>query len=218
MVMRKRVPLRFLASLSMLTALSLGGSAVAFAQSSACPTGSTCTGTVGVNPVVTGGNLYTAASFGAFNSSVSLDGADHTIHGAVNFKVQDLSGSGKGWTLGTNSSITASGHPLGSSDASITLSSNNDLSCASTTADTGGAYDTAHCSAQGVATDGVNIGTPTTVTPLDITTSAQETANAGAAAGMGVYNFTENLAVTIYPNAYAGSYVGTLTLTLVPNP
>ena len=129
----------------------------------------------------------------SFNDT--LDGTDQTVQYSAVLGVTDARGTGAGWNLTISAATFSDG-------ASHTLAP--------------GAVSAVSASCVGGSSC---TGATNTITyPLTVTGTAAKFFNAAAATGMGKVNVTPTLDVAIPGNAYAGTYLSTVTLAAVSGP
>lgn len=182
-------------------ALRLGTAVVAVAAlafpASALAADATSTGTVSAGSL----SLSTTA---APTFSATLEGTNQTPTYTLPVTVEDSTGSGAGW----NATVTSTQFSTGGGTPRTLSTTASSMTGA-----------TSECVEEATCTNPTN----STVYPLSV--PAAETApaavkffNAAAETGMGKFDITPTVAVSIPANTYAGTYTSTVTLASVSGP
>jgi hypothetical protein len=183
-----RTPLR-------LGAVLVAAAALAF-PASAFAANATTTGTVSAGSL----SLTTSA---APTFSATLDGSDQTPTYTLPLTVEDLRGTGAGWnTTITSTQFTTGGenaHTLSPTASSITAVTNA-------------------CAEGGSCTDPTNAINYQLTVPAGAEAAAVKFFNAAAETGMGVFDNTPTVAVSLPADTFAGTYTSTITLASVSGP
>jgi hypothetical protein len=171
------------------SAVALTVSAGAFADSS------TATATV------TGGSLSESTA-STPSVSATLNGTDQVKPYTILIDTNDPTGTGNGWNLtitSTTFTTTSPVHTLSTGASSVT--------------------GVVSACKQGTCTDPTNaISYPFTVPAAGTAPTAVKLFSAAANTGMGEFNITPTVNVTIPANTYAGTYTSTVTLAIVSGP
>lgn len=181
----------FCLSLVLLVILALGGSGIAFADS-----------TTGTATVAAGTLTETNATTPAISST--LNGTDQTATYTLAITANDATGSGAGWNL----TLTSTQFSTGGTTPKTLATTASSLSAV-----------TEACAAGTTCTAPTNAITYPVVVPAASTApTAVKFYNAAAATGLGKFTITPTIGVTIPANTYAGSYTSTVTLAVVSGP
>lgn len=127
--------------------------------------------------------------------STTLDGTDQTVPYTATLTVVDARGTGAGWNLTVSATAFAdgSGHSFAAGSVSGVVSA---------------------CATGSTCT----LPTNTVAYPLTVSGSSVKFFNAASGTGLGKVEVTPTVRVAVPGNAYAGSYVSTVTLAIVTGP
>lgn len=150
-------------------------------------------------PACSGGSLtVTPPATASFTGS--LNGANTSTSGSFTVTVDDETGTGSGWNLeGTSTTLSNGTHTLPTTTTTITSGL--------ATADSG------NCS---LPTNSINF--PVTLPAAATAPTAVKLFDAAASTGAGPADITLGAKVSVPPNAYAGTYTSTWTLTVASGP
>jgi hypothetical protein len=150
-------------------------------------------------PACSGGSL-TVTPPATVSFTGSLNGANTSTTSSLTVTVDDETGTGSGWNLeGTSTTLTNGTHTLPTTATTITSGS--------PTADSG------NCS---LPANSINF--PVTLPAAATAPTAVKLIDAAASTGAGPSDITLGAKVSVPPNAYAGTYTSTWTLTVASGP
>ena len=165
--------------------------------------GSSLAGVVTTTAGINGGGSVTITTPGTINLSATLDGSDQVVVGALGSnRVKDPSGLGQGWQVQISGTTFTTGgatpHNLAADALSVTGVSATKV-------------------AGKTPTNSVSYGSGITV-PLGASPTPVKIYNATSDTGMGTFDLTPNVTLTVPADAYAGSYASNITLSVIAGP
>jgi hypothetical protein len=169
----------------------------------AASAGPALAGVVTTTAGITGGGGVTIATPGAVNLSATLSGADQVVAGTLGAsRVKDASGLGQGWQVQVSGTLFTTGGAAPRTLAADALS----------VVGVG-----AGKVAGKMPTNSVSYGGGITV-PLGASVTPVKIYNAAGDSGMGTFDLTPNVALSVPADAYAGSYASDITISVVAGP
>ena len=176
--------------------------AVATAALVLASVGTSLAGVITTSTGISGGAL-TLTSPGSASLSATLTGADQVATGSLGKStVKDATGSGAGWNVQISGTQFTTGGATPRTLPTTAL---------------GITGMTANSVAGRAPTNSVSYGTGIVV-PLGSSVTPVKIYNAAADSGMGTFDLTPNVALTVTADTYAGNYASNLTISVVAGP